>query len=73
MFELEKQFCGEGTSTLNTKGVEVGVVQAVLEEHGGDCKQFWATERLAWELSLTLKSISFKLVMEAEEMLIEDC
>lgn len=30
-------------------------------------------ERLAWEVSLTLKSISFNLVMEAEKSLIEDC
>jgi len=73
VFDLEKQFCAEGASTLNTKGVEVGVVQAVLEEHDRDHKQFRVPERLAQEVSWTLKSISLKLVLEAEKRLTEDC
>lgn len=55
------------------KGSRKEVVQAVLEEHGRDCKQFRVLERLSLEVSLALKSISFRFVMETEKRLIEDC
>lgn len=55
------------------KGSRKEVVQAVLEEHGRDCKQFQVLERLPLEVSLTLKSISFKFVMETEKRLTEGC
>lgn len=55
------------------KGSRKEVVQAVLEEDGRDCKQFQVLERLPLEVSLTLKSISFKFVMETEKRLTEGC
>lgn len=58
---------------LNTKGVEMGLFRLCWKNMVETANSSVVPERLAWEVSLTLKSISFKLVMEAEKSLIEDC